>query len=479
MKLCRVAAVLVTTTTLCSCAKQETIPTTTVAKEEASREEAASIAEEAYIYAFPMLESYKEMYARAIDRTDPGYIGPFNELFQSAGAETQGDASVSRLRSDTLQSVAWLDLRAQPIVLNVPATEGRYYSVQLVDMFTRNFAYIGTRVTGNDAGSYLIAGPGWQGTKPATVKAVFKSRSGFVYCVIRIERRGSKDQAAAAFQKRFSVVKMSTFVGGGEGPDAAGITFPSYDAKRAETVAFIDLFNFLLAEVAVPEEEQELMSRFAAIGVEPGAPAASLSLISRTRWAIDEGIAKAFAKMVPAVQNPSGLDAVTVRTKDGWRGVDGLFREGSAPETDYLLRAVAAKIGLYGNASREVYHAVTSEDSAGKSLDAAVHDYVLHFAKNELPKVEGFWSLTMHSPPSPRGFASDADVYSVLNRRMLRYEEDGSLTIYIQRQSPGPKHESNWLPAPPGPFSLRVSSYFPKPAAMSPLYLPPAVQRAN
>jgi hypothetical protein len=475
MKLSRVAAVLATTTTLCACAKEAT---TTVAKQEVSPEEAVSVAEEAYLYAFPMLESYREMYAGAIDRTDPGYMGPFNQIFHSAEARKQVDDSVSRLQSDTLQSVAWLDLRAQPIVLNVPAMEGRYYSVQLVDMFTRNFAYVGTRTTGTDAGSYLIAGPGWQGTKPVTVKAVFESRSGFVYCVIRIEQSGPKDQTAA-LQKRFSLVKMSTFVGGGEGPDAAGITFPAYDAKRAETVAFIDLFNFLLAEVAVPEEEQELMSRFAAIGVEPGAQAASLSLISRTRWAIDDGIAKAFAKMAAAVQDPSVLDAVTVRTKNGWRGVDGLFREGNAPETDYLLRAVAAKIGLYGNAPREVYHAVASEDSAGKSLDAALHDYVLHFAKDELPSVDGFWAMSMHSPPSPRGFASDADVYSVLNRRMLRYDKDGSLTIYIQRRSPGPTRESNWLPAPPGPFSLRVSSYIPKPAAMGPLYLPPAVQRAN
>ena len=167
-------------------------------------QEAQAIAEEAYVYAYPMMESYRTMYVQAIDRTAPGYLAPFNEITHMTRLLGPDFEDVVRPNNDTLYSTAWLDLRAQPMVITVPNISDRYFSVQLIDMFTHNFAYMGTRATKGEAGSYVVAGPAWQGAKPGDTKAVFKSESEFVYCIVRIEVRGPGDVADVnALQKAF------------------------------------------------------------------------------------------------------------------------------------------------------------------------------------------------------------------------------------------------------------------------------------
>lgn len=479
MKVLRAAATLVFAIAALACAKEEAVPATTPEKPELSPDEATSIAEEAYVYAFPMLESYRRLYAQAIDRTDPTHVGPFNELFH-APLESASAAPSSRLRAETLHSRAWLDLRAQPMVLSVPAARNRYYSVQCVDLFGQSFAYAGTRTTGSRAGAYVIAGPEWEGVAPAGASAVFRSESNFVLCVIRVGLGGSEDlDSASRLQSGFAFSTMSNFVGAGGGPDAAGITFPAYDSKRAESAAFIDLFNFLLKEVTVPEEERELFARFAAIGVDPGALAASLGLVPKLKAAIDAGVAVAIGKIAAAAGNPGSLDGVRVRRSNGWRGVDGLFGEGRRTPADYLSRAVAAKLGLERCDSDEIERVSTAEDALGEPLDAGASGYVLRFDKRALPKTEAFWSVALYSPPSRRFVRNPGDIYAVLDRSRLRYGKDGSLTVYIQRERPGPKRSDNWLPAPPGPFSLEISSYAPAREASSPPYVPPPLERAR
>jgi hypothetical protein len=179
-----------------ACAKDGSTPSSKSAKEAVTPEEASAVAEEAYIYAFPMMENYRTMYVQAVDRTAPGYGAPFNELAHKTELLGPEFKDIVRPNNDTMYSFAWLDLRAQPIVITVPEIKDRYYSVQLVDMFTHNFGYIGTRATGTEAGSYVVAGPQWQGTKPGDTKEVFRSESDFVYCIIRTEVDGPDDIAA-------------------------------------------------------------------------------------------------------------------------------------------------------------------------------------------------------------------------------------------------------------------------------------------
>jgi len=441
-----------------------------------SLEEVQAIAEEAYVYAYPMMENYRTMYVQVIDRTAPGYLGRFNEITHMTELLGPEFEDIVRPNNDTMYSFGWLDLRAQPMVITVPEIAGRYFSVQLIDMFTHNFAYMGTRATHGEAGSYVVAGPEWQGAKPGDTKAVFRSESEFVYCVVRIEVRGPADVAAVnALQRGFLFTPLHVFLGRSRAPAASGVTFPMYDADKAKSAAFIDLLGFLLARVR-PSGEDELMARFNEIGIRPGAGAASLSLDPPTRAAVDAGAGQGLIKIHEAAANPSSLPGVTARAEHGWQGVVGMFGDGTEMRSKYLARAAAAMIGLYGNDAVEAYYPMGSSDGSGRRLDGSKHDYVIRFEEDQMPQVDAFWSMTMYSLPDQLMVANPIARYSIGDRSKLRHGKGGSLTIYIQHEPPGNELESNWLPAPNGPFSLQFRMYLPKPEALDPPYLPPPVK---
>jgi hypothetical protein len=477
MKL-RIPILSITTVLLMSaCAKDGAAPSSQTAVQAPTPKEATAIAEEAYIYAFPMMENYRTMYVQAVDRAAPGYVAGFNELVHKTELLGPEFKDIVRPNNDTMYSFAWLDLRAQPVVITVPEIKNRYYSVQLIDMFTHNFDYIGTRATGTEAGSYLIAGPGWDGTKPGDAKAVFQSESSFVYCVIRTEVGGPDDVAAVvSLQKRYRLTPMNVFLGRTGAPVAPGITFPRYNPSRAKSAAFVDLLNFLLTEVVIVPEEEELMGRFLRIGIRAGAQSASRSLSPELRDALEEGVGRGMAAIEKAAYDPSQLQGVALREGHGWRGMAGMFGPGTLMRTRYLARAVAAMIGLYGNDVEEAYYPVGNSDASGDPLDGSKQQYVMRFEKDELPAVDAFWSMTMYGLPDQLMVPNPIGRYSIGDRSKLAYGKDGSLTIYIQRESPGEKKSSNWLPAPEGAFSLQFRMYLPKPESLDPLYLPPAVQ---
>ncbi len=483
MKLGVVLTGLLSLALAAACAKDEVAPSAEMAKDAQSAisaEEASDIAEDAYVYAFPMMESYRTMYVQAVDRTAPGYLGPFNRMTHKTELLGPEFEDIVRPNNDTMYSLAWLDLRSQPIVITVPEVKDRYYSVQLVDMFTHNLGYLGTRATAGEYGSYVIAGPQWQGTKPGDAKAVFRAESNFVYCIVRIEVRGPDDvPAVRELQEQALLTPMNVFLGRSRVPAADGITFPSYDAVKAKSAGFIDLFNFLLTQVAIVPEERELMERFARIGVRPGAQAASLGFTPELRDAVGAGVGKGIMALAEAAADPSKLEDVTVRAEHGWEGMAGVFGSGEVMRPHYLVRGVGAMVGLYGNDAAEAYYPVGSKDAAGNPLDGSKHRYVMHFAKDQMPQVDAFWSMTMYSLPNQLMVENPFDRYSIGDRSKVRYAKDGSLTIYIQHESPGKKRESNWLPAPNGPFSLQFRMYLPKPEALDPLYLPPPIRPAK
>jgi len=460
-----------------ACAKDGAARPSQTAAESPTPKEATAIAKEAYIYAFPMMENYRTMFVQAIDRTAPGYMGGFNALVHKTELLGPEFKDIVRPNNDTMYSFAWLDLRAQPVVITVPEIENRYYSVQLVDMFTHNFDYIGTRATGTEAGSYVIAGPQWEGTKPADAKAVLQSESSFVYCIIRTEVGGTDDVAAVvALQKRYRLTPMNVFLGRTGAPAAAGITFPAYDPGRAKSAAFIDLLNFLLTEVEVPPEEEELMGRFSRIGIRAGALGASRSLSPELRDALEKGVGQGMVAIEKAAYDPSQLRGVTVREGHGWHGMSGLFGPGDVMRTKYLARAVAAMVGLYGNDVEEAYYPMGNSDVSGDPLDGSKHRYFVRFEKEHLPAVDAFWSMTMYSLPDQLMVPNPIARYSIGDRSKLEYGKDGSLTVYIQHESPGNEKSSNWLPAPDGAFSLQFRMYLPKAESLDPLYLPPPVE---
>src|SRR3974390_1233810 len=150
--------------------------------------EAKAIAEEAYLYGFPMIGGYDVLYKFFIDRNSGQFKAPINQLHNEARVFTPRDTGISTPNSDTPYSMALLDLRAEPFVLCMPEIEkSRYYDVQLVDLYTNNYGYMGSRSTGNGASCYLVAGPEWKGETPKGIAKTLRSETEFSLVVYRTQ----------------------------------------------------------------------------------------------------------------------------------------------------------------------------------------------------------------------------------------------------------------------------------------------------
>ena len=458
---------------LCLCASVGSRGTLALAADTPTAEETKAVAEEAYVFAYPMLENYRAMYAEAVDGQAKAYIAPFNRFHHTTSLTGPELKAVVRPSNDTLYSSAWLDLRAEPMVIGVPAVrDQRYYSFQLVDLYTHNFAYIGARTTGFDKGYYLVAGPTWTADKPARVTAVLRSEGELVHIIGRTAVQGPTDLATVrAIQKQYTLVPLSKFLGRPPARHAGG-EFPHFDQKRADGVGFIAYTNFLLGQAEPHASERGLLERFATIGIGPHRKLDANRLAPDIKKAIEDGIAAARTKI--AAQK-LGVE------KNGWTLTSAAFGTRERMQGRYLARAAAARAGLYGNDQEEAFYPTTQVDVTGNALDASKNGYVVRFSKTQLPPVKGFWSMTMYALPSQLMIANPIRRYAIGDRTTgLKYGLDGSVTIYLQTRSPGPSQETNWLPAPKGPFALQLRIYWPKPDALRPeLYAPPPVEVAQ
>ncbi len=439
--------------------------------------EARALAKEAYIFAYPMLENYKTMYIQAIDTSSPGYRGPFNALHHNTALLGPEFREVVRPNNDTIYSFAWLDLRAEPIVVTVPAITDRYYSFQLVDIYTHNFAYIGTRATGTEAGSYLIAGPSWTGhpsEPPPDIRQVFQTEGNFVLCIVRTAVSGAEDLPnVLAIQQQYNVAPLSTFLGEAAPPNPPEIVFPPYNRVEADGPDFIKYFNFLLGQLNVDPSERELIQKLGRIGIVPNRAFNAESFDPAVRHSMDEGIREASEEIESNIANLGEV-------KNGWSLTGKIFGTRAVMQGQYLNRASAARFGLYGNDLEEAYYPSTNVDSAGDVLDGSQHSYTLRFAKDQIPPVDAFWSMTMYGLPDQLMIGNPIQRYSIGDRtRGLKFGADGSLEIYLQHKSPGKAKEANWLPAPSGPFSVTLRMYLPKAAALDPLYAPPGIMKVD
>ena len=420
--------------------------------------DARAIAKEAFIYAYAPIASYNTWYKQAVDSKTPEYVGGFNVFRHYSQAFTPENKDIVTPNNDTPYSWATLDLRAEPMVLTVPAVpKGRYYVMQLIDLFTFNFAYVGVRATGYEAGRYMIAGPGWKGDTSAGITKVFRSESDIVEILGRTQLDGPDDEPAVkAIQTQFKLEPLSTFTGQTAPPSVPTLQFPVPDAAKEASHDFIGYLNFLLQFSQPPHpSEAELMKRFASIGIGPGKAWDAASVDPKLLTAIDAGIAEAKAEFKAKV------DATSTS--------NGLMGSREAMKGDYLSRAVGAAMGLYGNSLEEAWYGGYVGDGT-KSAE-------VHFAAEQLPPAQFFWSMTLYTLPDRLLYANDLKRYSIGDRtKGLVYGKDGSLTLYIGHISPGPEHEANWLPAPAAPYSLVARVYGPSKAAIDGEWkLPPLI----
>jgi hypothetical protein len=428
--------------------------------------EAHVIAKEAYIYGYPLVTNYRAMFAQAVERGGPQFLTGFNQLAHGTD-EVARTTPLANL--DVVHSFAWLDLRAEPIVLKLPAIEpDRFLSVQLVDLYTHNFAYLGTRTTGNGAGSFLIAGPGWKGARPPGIAQVLQAETQIVRVAVRTQLFNADDIAAARrIQAGMSMQPLSSSLRKPPAKAPAKLAFLAPTEDMLGSTAFFDYLAFVLRLCPVHPLEQEMRARFARAGLDSEKPFRAQALPAETRDAFAAGMRDAQAQ----------LEAMRSRPIDPAR----MFGARERFAGDYGLRAVGAMAGLYGDSSEEVLSVMYLEDSRGEALDATQRDYRLHFGPGHLPPVNGFWSLTLYDASGQLPSANPLGRRAIRSRDLanLRQDTDGGVTIDLQADSPGTSRESNWLPAPEGPFLLSMRLYWPKQSAIAGEWKPPLVQRAQ
>jgi hypothetical protein len=437
-------------------------------------------AEEAYIYGFPMIAAYKALYQFNVDKTNSQYKGPFNTIVNDAQTFTPKDTAIVTPNADTPYSMVQADLRAEPLVLCVPEIEkNRYYSVQLTDMYSFNYGYIGSRATGNGAGCYMVAGPTWSGETPAGVSKVFKSETQFGLIIYRTQLFNPKDiDNVKKIQAGYTVQALSAFLNQPPPPPASPIDWPAFteDAFKTDFPAYLD---FLLQFCPEVPEEKDLRARFASIGIGPGKKFDFKNLDDAHKVEVGLGVKDGYAKVEEA------RDRIGKQI-NGWR-VGSAFGDRAFYHGDFLLRAAAALAGIYGNDAVEAMYPMAKADSAGRPLDGSKSSYTLTFAAGQFPPVNAFWSVTMYDGKTQLLIENPINRY-LINSPMLsgmKKNSDGSLTIFIQKDSPGKAKEPNWLPAPNGPIYMVMRLYWPKtdpPSILPPgegTWKPPAIESAS
>ncbi len=438
-----------------------------------SAKEAAEIAQEAYIYLYPLLTM--DVSRRQLTNIEPGKMpgrGPMNSFTHMRAFPTAEFREVVRPNFDTLYSSGWVDLTDGPVIVSAPDTDGRYYLLPMLDMWSDVFAVPGKRTSGTKAGHFALVPPGWQGELPADVERI-PAPTPYVWIIGRTQTNGPKDYPAVhKVQDGYKITPLSKFPGEA-GPPAVKID-PSVDMKtppltQVNTMPAETYFAYgaELMKINPPHiTDWSSITRFKRIGLVPGEAFDASKLAPEIRAALTTGTAAGLKLM----QNKLPTLA---RVANGWQmntdtmGVYGNY---------YLKRAIVAMVGLGANQPDDAIYPLAVHDADGKVLTGE-QKYVLRFEKSELPPVNAFWSVTMYDA---EGFqvANPISRFAIGDRDALKYNDDGSLELYIQSESPGADKESNWLPSPKsGPLGATMRLYAPQPQALDGRWTPPAIKR--
>lgn len=442
------------------------------------------LAQTAYIYGYPLVYNITEVTSQTTAPKVP-YVGPVNLFGYATELAGPKDEFVS-LNNDTLYSFAHCDITDEPLVLHVPDTNDRYYVMQFVDPWTNNFAYVGRRATGTREGHYLISAPGWSGDVPENVIHIPAPNSAFSI-IGRYAVNGADDiPNVARLQADTCLTPLSRFP---EPPVTGGRAYGDHEIApyNTEVVAELRFWEQLRAWIALfppPDSDQQLLRSLAPLGllggpdtyVNPDQDLANLLVdaAARGQEAIEQMSRKGHVAPVNGwIQGLHSFDYNTERL--GLGTIDSPEWKIADPKQAYGVRAAIARVGLWGNHGYEADYANVFVDDSGQPLTGQ-HEYVLHF--DQPPPVDAFWSITMYNLPKYYLVDNAINRYSIGDRTPgVRFNEDGSLDIYIQFASPGPDRESNWLPTPPDDFRPILRMYQPRAAVMEGSYILPPIKR--
>jgi hypothetical protein len=445
--------------------------------------EAKEIAKEAYIYGFPLVLNYKTMYSYTINTKSPEFKGDFNQLGCEARVYTPEDKAVITPNSDTPYCMGWIDLRDEPVVFTIPEIEKeRFYQVQLIDIYTHNFAYISTVATGNIPGKYLITGPEWKGEVPEGITEVFPCETQFLLAIARTQLFNPSDiDNLKKIQDKYRIEPLSTFLGTQAPAASAAIDFPEWKDGTEFSAGLFPYFNFVLTLVKTPKEEQALMKRFAKIGLDGKGTFDITKFSPEIQKAIEEGAQEGLAAIKEFGKKETSDPLVSAKVFGTRTFLNKSAKDNYSLKDLFMIRAVGAEKGIYGNSGVEAIYPTYVVDTEGAPFDASKNNYSMSFEKGEFPPVKAFWSLTMYDGKTQLLIDNPLNRY-LLNSPMMDdfvMNEDGSLTLYVQKESPGKDLEPNWLPAPDGPFVVVMRLYGPKEEALEGKWVAPALVKAS
>jgi hypothetical protein len=437
-----------------------------------SEREAHDIAVDAYTYFYPLLTmDITRKQSTNIEAGKEIGKGPMNRFMNIQAYPPADFKVVVRANFDTLYSSGWLDLTKEPMVVSAPDTDGRYYLLPMLDMWTDVFASPGSRTTGTKAGDFLITPPGWSGTVPNGMSRI-AAPTPYVWIIGRTRTDGPTDYAAVhKIQAGYKITPLSRW--GKEPVPVAVLIDPAVDMKtppktQVDSMPAAKYFTYAaeLLKLHPPHiTDQPIVAQMKRIGIEPGK--------SFDFDKLDPTVKKALENAPKSAQQLMAAKVPTIaRVANGWSmntdtmGVYGNF---------YLKRAIVSQLGLGANLPEDAIYPLNLFDDMGKPLDGA-NKYTIHFDKGATPPVNAFWSITLYD-------ADGFQVGNVLNRFAVsswmpfKTNADGSLDLYFQNESPGKDMEANWLPAPKGAFNLTMRLYSPQPDALTGKWNPPAIKK--
>jgi hypothetical protein len=442
----------------------------------AASDDALDIAREAYIYGYPLvlMDLTREQLTNFVEPPGlPGH-GPPNQFIHLREFPDPKFKVVIRPNADTLYSSAWLDLKAEPVVLSVPAVD-RYFMLPMLSMWTDVFAVPGTRTTGrNRARTFLVTGPGWAGNIPSGMELI-KSPTRYVWFIGRTQTNGKADyDVVHKIQDEYKLTLLSGWGKPGYAPPK-GTVNPNIDMKtpppvqvdKMDTAAFLARFCEALKDNPPNEVDYPTLHRMERIGIHVGKSFDLNTASPEIKSAFERGTAEAKDLLAAAAKKSSGEGG------KGW----SYRADGGAYGVNYDFRAAIANYGLGYNLPQDAIYPSLAVDSEGAPLNGN-SNYILRFENGKLPPVRAFWSLT----------AYDADGYFIQNalerqavgdRSDLATNPDGSTDIYFQADSPGKDKENNWLPVAKGPFNLLMRLYWPKAEILDRTWTPPLVKRVT
>lgn len=426
-------------------------------EQELSIKDYGRLAAQSYVYGFPLV---------MMDETRRATVGDnWNRLNHLRSFPDHTFRRVVRPNVDTIYSTIWLDLKAEPVVISLPDSGGRYVVMPIHDAWTNVFASIGSRTTGTDAQTVLVAGPNWQGEVPEGVNMV-RSPTNMAWAIARMMSTGGRDIALVnAYQDQMSVQPLSGFLAGTPAPAAldqgmaANKTNPKDRVLALDTKAFFNRLSTLMMDNPPAEADADVVARMQSqFGFEVGKefPTSSQSFMQK----------RASAKAIEQAQKRLLQVAERLPKNDGnWAGMPGGAKLGSYG-TRYPVRAYVALAGLGANIVEDAMYPNTRQDASGEALTAD-KNYVLHLSADQIPPVNAFWSLTAYNDEFYLA-ENPINRFAIGSRDDLVFNADGSLDIYIQRAAPEGVPQVNWLPAPKeGGIALNMRLYWPTEHALS------------